>query len=52
MSYVLKVEYNEITDEYYVILPDSLLKEMKWKQGDKIEWKIKRDNSIILKKIK
>lgn len=52
MSYVLKVEYNELTDEYYIILPDSLLKKMTWKQGDQIEWKIKKDNSIILKKVK
>jgi len=52
MSYVLKVEYNELSDEYYIILPELLLKEMKWNQGDKLEWKIKRDNSIVVKKVK
>jgi len=51
MNYTLKVEYNENSDEYYVILPKNLLKELKWKNGDQIEWKVKKDGSIVLKKV-
>lgn len=51
MSYTLKVEQNELTGEYYIILPEALLKEMNWKAGDKIKW-IKRKDSFVLKKIK
>jgi len=52
MTYTLKVEYNKNTDEYYFVLPPSLLKELNWKEGDVIDWKLKKDGSIILKKIK
>lgn len=52
MSYTLKVEYNELSDEYYIILPEKMLRELEWKEGDKLEWVIKKDNSIIIKKIK
>jgi bifunctional DNA-binding transcriptional regulator/antitoxin component of YhaV-PrlF toxin-antitoxin module len=52
MSYTLKVEHNKNTDEYYFILPPGLLKELGWKEGDNIEWKLKKDGSISLKKVK
>lgn len=52
MSYTLKVEYNEVTDEYYFILPEKLLKEMNWSPGDQIDIKLNKDNSLTLKKIK
>lgn len=49
-SYILKVEYNENTDEYYIILPEKLLKELSWNTGDKIKW-TKRKDSFVLRKI-
>lgn len=52
MTHTLKVEHNELTDEYYIILPNELLTRMGWSEGDKIEWKIKNNNSFVLKKIK
>lgn len=52
MSYTLKVEYNENTDEYYFILPKKLLKQVGWKQGDTIKWIDNKDGTFTLKKIK
>jgi len=52
MSYTLQVQYNELTDEYYIILPAELLKKMNWKVGDNLKWSLKKDKSIVLKKIK
>ncbi|NBW58320.1 AbrB/MazE/SpoVT family DNA-binding domain-containing protein [bacterium] len=49
-TYTLKVEQNEITEEYYVILPEQLLKKLNWKPGDTISWHIKKDGSIFVKK--
>jgi len=49
MSYTLKVECNEVTGEYYIILPEKLLKEMGWKEGDKIKWTKKKDSYILTK---
>lgn len=51
MTYTLKVEHNEITGEYYFILPEKLLKQMDWKEGDNIKWTANKNGSIILKKV-
>jgi len=49
--YTLKVEYNEASDEYYIILPEKLLSDINWKAGDKIKWKKNKDGSFTLKKV-
>jgi bifunctional DNA-binding transcriptional regulator/antitoxin component of YhaV-PrlF toxin-antitoxin module len=51
MTYTLQVEQNEITGEYYFILPEKLLKKMNWKEGDDIEWINNKDGSVTLKKV-
>ena len=51
MTYSLKVEHNEVTDEYYIILPSELLEKVGWKEGDNIKWKKEKD-SYILSKVK
>lgn len=51
MTYTLKVEHNKHSDEYYIILPEKLLKELDWKAGDNIEFKIKKDGGIIASKV-
>jgi len=50
MTYTLKVEQNEITGEYYFILPEDLLEQMDWTEGDNIKWIDNRDGSFTLKK--
>jgi len=52
MNYTLKVEQNEVTGEYYIILPKKLLKELNWETGDKIKWILNKDNTITIKKVK
>jgi hypothetical protein len=51
MTYTLKVEQNELTGEYYFILPELLLKEMNWRTGDNIEWVNNKDGTFTLKKV-
>jgi len=50
MTYTLKVEHNELTDEYYVLLPQELLNKVGWVEGDDIKWQPQKDGSFILKK--
>jgi bifunctional DNA-binding transcriptional regulator/antitoxin component of YhaV-PrlF toxin-antitoxin module len=50
MTYTLTVEQNELTDEYYVLLPQELLNKVGWVEGDEIIWKHQKDGSFILKK--
>ena len=50
MTYTLKVEHNELSDEYYVILPKESLDQVGWVEGDRITWKPKKDGSFLLTK--
>ena len=50
MTYTLKVEQSEDTGEYYIVLPEELLKQMNWQQGDNIVWNNNEDGSFTLKK--
>lgn len=50
LTYTLTVEHNEITDEYYVILPDSLLKHVGWQAGDQLKYKKYKGDSYIFYK--
>lgn len=50
LTYTLTVERNEITDEYYVILPESLLKQVGWKTGDNIKYKKYKGDAFIFYK--
>jgi antitoxin component of MazEF toxin-antitoxin module len=52
MTYTLKVEHNELSDEYYVILPQELLNQVGWVEGDNIKWKPQKNGSFILTKEK
>jgi len=51
MAYTLKVEQNELTGEYYFILPETLLKELDWKSDDKIKWINNKDRTFTLEKV-
>lgn len=50
-TYTVTVQYNENTEEYYITLPEKLLKQMKWKTGDNIDWTVNRDGSFTLNKV-
>ena len=51
MAYTLKVEQNEATGECFIILPEELLEQMDWDEGDNVQWIDNRDSSFTLKKI-
>ncbi|NBW57684.1 AbrB/MazE/SpoVT family DNA-binding domain-containing protein [bacterium] len=50
-TFTLKVEQNEMTGEYYILLPEKLLNKIKWKAGDHIKWSLNKDGSFTLKKV-
>jgi len=51
-EYTLTVQYNKHTEEYYVILPQQLLDQVGWVEGDEIKWKQRKDKSFVLTKVK
>jgi nitrous oxide reductase accessory protein NosL len=50
MTYTLKVEQHEKTGECFILLPEDLLEQVDWQEGDNIEWIDNKDGSFTLKK--
>ena len=48
MTYTTKVDMDYETGEYYIQLPNELIKQLGWNTGTDLEWVIE-DNVIILK---
>jgi bifunctional DNA-binding transcriptional regulator/antitoxin component of YhaV-PrlF toxin-antitoxin module len=49
MSYILEVEQDE-NGEQYITLPDEIMEELGWHEGDILDWDV-RANGIILSKV-
>jgi len=49
MSYILEVEEDE-NGEPFITLPDELIEELGWQEGDVLDWDV-RGNGIILSKV-
>lgn len=49
MSYILEVEEDE-NGEKFITLPDELMEELGWQEGDVLDWDV-RGNGIILTKV-
>jgi len=49
MSYILEVEQDE-NGEQYITLPDEIMEELGWQEGDILDWAV-RANGIILSKV-
>ena len=50
MKYTLTVQQNELTDEYFIILPQELLDRVGWVEGDNIKWKPNSKGAFVLTK--
>ena len=53
MKWVLPVQESHIdgVDDYFINLPDDLLEQAGWKEGDTLEWIDRDDGSIVLQKV-
>jgi bifunctional DNA-binding transcriptional regulator/antitoxin component of YhaV-PrlF toxin-antitoxin module len=48
MSYVLEVQEDE-NGEQFIVLPEEVLEDLGWQEGDVLDWKIKGEGIIITK---
>lgn len=48
MSYVLEVQEDENGDQY-IILPEEVIEEMGWMEGDILNWDVKGEGIVISK---
>ena len=49
MSYILEVQ-EDANGEPFIVLPEELIEELGWQEGDVLDWDI-RSNGIILSKV-
>ena len=50
-SYTLTVQLNKKTGDHYVVLPDALIKKLKWKTGDVLSWTDNGNGTYTLSKL-
>jgi bifunctional DNA-binding transcriptional regulator/antitoxin component of YhaV-PrlF toxin-antitoxin module len=49
MSYILEVQ-EDVNGDPFITLPDELIEELGWMEGDVLDWDV-RSNGIILTKV-
>jgi bifunctional DNA-binding transcriptional regulator/antitoxin component of YhaV-PrlF toxin-antitoxin module len=49
MSYILEVQEDE-NGEQYITLPDEVIEDLGWQEGDLLNWDV-RSNGIIISKV-
>ena len=49
MNYSSQVQTDE-NGELYIIIPDDLIKELDWKEGDMLQWSIDGETVILSRK--
>lgn len=50
-TFILKVEKNEETGEFFITPPEGMLDKMGWKPGDKIDWIDNKNGTFTLIKV-
>lgn len=45
----MDLEYNADLDEYYIVMPESLLEKLGWEEGDMLEYELDDDLVRIFK---
>lgn len=48
MSYILEVQEDENGDQY-IVLPDEIIEDLGWQEGDVLNWDVKGDGIVISK---
>lgn len=41
----MELEYNEELDEYYIVVPESMLKNLDWEEGDMLDYDL--DDEVL-----
>lgn len=50
MKYILDVQFDPDTGDYYIQLPDNVIADLGWELGDTVVWEDKGNNSFSLRK--
>jgi bifunctional DNA-binding transcriptional regulator/antitoxin component of YhaV-PrlF toxin-antitoxin module len=47
----VELEYNEELDEYFIIIPETMLRNLDWNEGDMLDYEIVDDGVLSIFKI-
>jgi len=47
---ITQIKYDEIHDEYYLVLPDEMMEKLGWNVGDTLVWTIYDDDKVGVRK--
>lgn len=50
MKYITQVEYDDLNDEYILPIPEELLDNLGWCEGDTLKFEFGEEESIIITK--
>lgn len=45
----MELEYNDDLDEYFIVVPESMLRTLEWRDGDLLEYEIEEEVLRIFK---
>jgi bifunctional DNA-binding transcriptional regulator/antitoxin component of YhaV-PrlF toxin-antitoxin module len=46
---IMELEYNEDLDEYFIVIPESMLAKLDWEEGDMLEYELEDEVLRIFK---
>lgn len=49
--YETTVEYDDDFNEYRMAIPDELLENLGWEEGDVLEWHTNKDGTVLVERI-
>jgi hypothetical protein len=50
MKYISEIEYDDLSGEYILPIPDELLDSMGWVEGDSLKWQFEDEDTLTLRK--
>lgn len=50
MKHISQIEYDDLSDEYILPIPEELLDSLGWVEGDTLRWEYNDDDTILLSK--
>jgi hypothetical protein len=50
MKYISEIEYDDLSGEYILPIPDELLDSMGWVEGDSLKWEFEDEDTLTLRK--
>lgn len=46
---IMELEYNEDLDEYFIVVPESMLRKLDWEDGDMLDYELDEEVLRIFK---